>query len=314
MDAITGAFSYSGRYLARNLLDRGRKVLNFTNHPNRPHGFGDAISCQPLNFKDAAGLATSLRGVSTLYCTYWIRFDRHGGATHADALNNLKVLFAAARDAGVQKVVFSSHTRATTDSPFPYIRHKALAVEALRSAGLPSYGVVRPCGIFGDTPGESILMNNAAWVLRRFPVFTIVGDGSHLFQPVHVRDMAQLMADVADADGNVEVDAVGPEALRADELFGAIRAAVGSRTFFLKHVPARIVTAASQPLNWYTGDVLLDTHDLELLTSGLTVADDPHGRTGERKLTEWLQKVGSELGQDYISSVERYYVPDTGAG
>lgn len=304
---MTGAFSYTGRYLTRLLLDKGRQVVNLTNHPNRPHSFGDAVACRALTFKDPESLVAALKGAETLYCTYWVRFDALGGTSHADALQNLTTLFGAARTAGVKKVVFSSHTRATTDSPFPYIRNKALAVEALRSAGLPSYGVVRPCGIFGDTPKESILMNNAAWALRRSPVFLVPGDGSARFQPVHVRDMAQLMADVAAADGNVEADAVGPEALSADELFGAVRDAVGSRAIFVRNIPPQLIHAATQPLNWLTGDVLLDAHDLDLLLSGLTVADDPEAKTGQRRLTDWLREVGGDLGHEYISSVARYY-------
>ena len=34
--AITGAFSYSGRYVAHKLLERNWSIVNFTNHPNRP--------------------------------------------------------------------------------------------------------------------------------------------------------------------------------------------------------------------------------------------------------------------------------------
>ena len=55
---------------------------------------------------------------------------------------------------------------------------------------------MRPCGLFGDTPAESILMNNAAWVLRRTPLFLLPGDGAGRFQPVHVHDMAELMLDL----------------------------------------------------------------------------------------------------------------------
>ena len=39
-------------------------------------------------------------------------------------------------------------------------------------------------------------MNNAAWVLRRTPLFLLPGDGAGRFQPVHVHDMAELMLDL----------------------------------------------------------------------------------------------------------------------
>lgn len=33
---VTGAFSYTGRYITKLLLEKGEKVRNFTNHPSRP--------------------------------------------------------------------------------------------------------------------------------------------------------------------------------------------------------------------------------------------------------------------------------------
>jgi NAD(P)-dependent dehydrogenase (short-subunit alcohol dehydrogenase family) len=32
-DVVTGAFSYTGRYIAQKLLARGRRVVTLTNHP-----------------------------------------------------------------------------------------------------------------------------------------------------------------------------------------------------------------------------------------------------------------------------------------
>ena len=37
---ITGAFGYSGRHIAQQLLARGHRVLTRTGHPHRPHPFG----------------------------------------------------------------------------------------------------------------------------------------------------------------------------------------------------------------------------------------------------------------------------------
>ena len=132
---------------------------------------------------------------------------------------------------------------------------------------------MRPCGIFGDTPAESILMNNAAWVLRRSPLFLTAGDGGQPFQPVHVRDMAALMVELGqstDTSGE-ELDACGPDAPTALELFTALRDATGA--------PARVapvggwlsnatLTALTRPIDWVTGDTLLDADDLDLLGSG----------------------------------------------
>ena len=261
--AVTGAFSYTGRYLTRRLLDAGYNVINLSGNP-RPEAVASfteeerthRLSSVPLDFSQtcpsfsasastAASSATSLpaalEGVDVLFCTYWIRFAVDGDS-HTKAADRVAGLFDLAKRVGVGKVVFSSHTQATESSPFTYIAGKARAAAALRAAGVP-YGIVRPCGIFGDTPLESILMNNAAWVLRRSPLFLLAGDGAHQFQPIHVRDMADLMFDVGTGGGVAdERDACGPDVPTARELFSAIGKAVG-RSIETFSVPAPLLLA-----------------------------------------------------------------------
>lgn len=315
--AVTGAFSYTGRYLTRLLLDSGHSVVNLSSRSvpisSATVNFSakdlERIETRPLNFNEGVELGRSLQGCDVLYCTYFIRFAM-GGDSHAKAAARLAGLFQLAKEASVRKVVFSSHTHASEDSAFPYIANKARAAASLRSCGI-DYGIVRPCGIFGDTAHESILMNNAAWVLRRTPLFLLAGTGEHRFQPVHVRDMASLMLELGTSSAAAEErDACGPDAPTALELFSAIGAAVGSRAFVkAPGLPSKAVTLMTQPINWCTGDILLDTDDIDLLCSGLTVADNPSDAAiaGRRSLLEWLQEAGPELGQEYVSSVKRYY-------
>ena len=69
------------------------------------------------------------------------------------------------------------------------------------------------------------------------------------------------------------------------------------------------ITLATQPLNWYTGDILLDKHDLDMMNSGLCVANDPTDPliANRRSVFYWMDQVGDDLGKDYISSIKRYY-------
>ena len=41
--AITGAFGYSGRYIATRLLEQGRAVVTLTNSGNRANPFGGRV-------------------------------------------------------------------------------------------------------------------------------------------------------------------------------------------------------------------------------------------------------------------------------
>jgi uncharacterized protein YbjT (DUF2867 family) len=82
--------------------------------------------------------------------TYWVRFDNTLGHTRDTVTNNSKMLIDCAKKAGVKKIIYTSHTQTSLDSPFPYISEKAKVEQYLRQSGL-GYGIVKPCAIFGRT-------------------------------------------------------------------------------------------------------------------------------------------------------------------
>jgi len=206
--AVTGAFGYSGKYITERLLAQGKAVITLTNSLHRTNPFGDRIRAYPFHFDDPEKLAETLRGVSVLYNTYWVRFN-HRSFTHADAVRNTETLFRAAKLAGVTRVVHVSITNPSEDSPLEYFSGKARLERALVESGL-SHAILRPTVLFGK---EDILVNNIAWALRRFPVFGVFGDGLYKLQPIYVDDLAQLAVEQGDemAKANTLINAIGPE-------------------------------------------------------------------------------------------------------
>ena len=95
LDLVTGASSYSGSHIAEGLLDAGRRVRTLTFHPDRPHPLRGRVEVLPYRFDDQAALTKNLRGVDTLYNTYWVRFDR-GATTFTNAIANSRALFCGA--------------------------------------------------------------------------------------------------------------------------------------------------------------------------------------------------------------------------
>ncbi|CAE8715387.1 unnamed protein product [Polarella glacialis] len=110
---------------------------------------------------------------------------------------------------------------------------------------------------------------------------------------------------------NEEKDACGPDAPTSLELFKHLGRAVGARGAVLApgFLPTRLITKLTKPIDWWTGDVLLDGDDLDLLGSGLTVAEDPDDLAirSRRSLMSWIEQVAPTLGNEYVSSVRRYY-------
>jgi NADH dehydrogenase len=301
---VTGAFSNTGRYATRILLERGYSVRTLTNHPptgdtRRPDPFGGRVKSFPYNFERLDELRRSLEGASTLINTYWVRFP-HGGATFETAVRNSRTLMQTAKEAGVRRIVHVSIANPSLDSPLGYYKGKALVEQAVRASGL-AYAILRPTVVFGE---GDILINNIAWFLRRFPVFAIPGAGNYSIRPIYVEDMARLLADsVASPDDTVR-DAVGPETFRFEELVRLIARNVG-RPVRLIQLPLSIAYMATLLTGWMVRDVVLTWEEYQGLTENLLASDGP--ATGETRLSEWLAKHGVSVGRKYASEVARRF-------
>jgi len=299
LDVVTGAFSYTGRYIARRLLAAGRSVRTLTGHPDRSNPFDTPVEARPFRFDEPDRLAEDLRGADTLYSTYWVRFAR-GGLTHMRAVAHLRALIAAAQTAGIRRMVHVSITGASSASALPYFRGKGLVEEALRGSGL-SYGIMRPALVFGP---EDVLLHNIAWILRRFPVFTVFGDGGYRVQPVHVDDLAALAVRLGGSGENIELDAVGPETYTYSDLVRRIAGAIG-RHPRLVHVSPAFGLALGRLLSAAVHDVVITRDEIAGLMAGLLVSEAPP--TAPTRLGEWLDTHGATLGRQYASEVARHF-------
>jgi len=298
LDCVTGAFGFTGRFIARRLLDRGHALRTLTNHPDPASPLSARIDTRPLCF-DAERLAKDLEGVHTLYNTYWVRFER-GTARYDGAVRNTRRLFEAARKAGVRRVVHVSIANADADSDLPYYRGKGILERDLSASGL-SYAIVRPTVLFGD---DAILIHNIAWLLRRLPVFAVVGRGDYRLQPVHVEDLARLCVELGEPGANAARDAAGPDVIAYLELVRALREAVRSRAA-LVHVPAWLGLVLARALNAPLRDVLITREELIGLQRDLLVSRDPPAC--ETRLRDWIPAQGGALGLRYRSEVVRHF-------
>ncbi len=297
LHAVTGAFGYSGKYIAARLLADGRRVLTLTGSPNRPNPFGDRVRAVPFYFDDPPALARSLRGVRVLYNTYWVRFN-HRRFTHAQAVENSRTLFRAAREAGVERVVHVSITNPSADSPLEYFRGKALLERDLAESGL-SHAILRPTVLFGK---EDILVNNIAWTLRRFPVFGVFGDGAYELQPIYVDDLADLAVREGCSSENRTVDATGPETFTYRGLVETIGRIIGKRRSVVS-VPPWLGYAAGVVIGRLVGDVTITREEIRGLMAGLLRTGSPPA--GTVRLTDWATQNAGSLGRRYASEMAR---------
>ncbi len=300
LNIVTGAFGFSGRYIAQRLLSMGQRVRTLTAHPNPGQPFAGEVEIASLDFSRSDELARSLSGATVLYNTYWVRFA-HGDVDHEGAVENSRRLIRAAEQAGIVRIVHISITNPAPDSPLSYFRGKAEVESAIRTSRL-SWAIVRPALLFGS---EDILLNNIAWLLRHSPVFAIPGDGRYRVQPVFVEDLAALAIRCAESYDNLVLDAVGPEIYTYDELVRFIREVVRSRSRIV-HLPPAMVVAAASVLSHILHDVILTRDEVRGLMADLLVSRHPP--TCRTSLRAWAEAHAAALGRRYASELQRHYL------
>jgi NADH dehydrogenase len=228
------------------------------------------------------------------------RLAPHGSSTFETAVANTKTLIAAAKHAGVKRIVHVSIANPSDESPLGYYRGKAKLEKAVIESGL-SYAILRPTVIFG---AEDILINNIAWFIRRFPAFGIPGDGQYGVRPIYVEDMARLIVESVEDPKNTVVDAVGPETFTFEELVRLIASKLG-RSVKLIHMPATVAYLATFITGWFVGDVVLTGEEYKGLMGNLLAPDGPFA--GDTRLSDWLAENHERVGKRYASEVARHF-------
>ena len=299
LDAVTGAFSFTGGFIARRLIADGRRVRTLTKHPRRAGVEELDVEVVPLQFTDREALIESLRGVDVLYNTYWIRFP-HSGTGFGDAIANTRRLMFAAAAAGVRKVVHISVSNPSLADPLDYYAGKARAEKVVRESGL-QWAVVRPTLIFG--PGD-ILINNIAWLLRRVPVFFIPGHGTYRLQPVAGEDVAEIAAWAAREAESVTVDAAGPDTITYADLVDSVAIAIQHKRRIFFTSPT-LTLVAGRVMGRYLKDVILTPQELAGLMDEHLVSSEPP--RGHKRIEGWLLRDADTLGLTYASELDRHF-------
>ena len=297
--AVTGSFGFTGRVLTERLLAAGHDVVTLSRRSGAGDPLAARIAVRPLRPDRPEELAKALSGVDILFNTYWLRFPR-GNASFEGAVANSAALLAAAREAGVRRVVHVSVVNAAADAGTPYVRAKAALEAIVRSSGL-EWAIVRPTLTYGP---DDILINNLAWALRRLPVYGVPGLGRYTVQPVHVDDVARICVEAGSGPAGVVLDAAGPETMQYRELVDRVRSAVASRSLVIP-MPAPVVLAAARILGLIVRDVVLTRDEIRELTSSLLTSHEP--ARGEIQISEWLPANADGLGRRWSSELARNY-------
>lgn len=297
--SITGAFSYSGTYIAEAFLEAGWQVRTLTRNPTRAHRLQGKIETFDLYFARPDDIAKNLAGSDLFINTYWIRFD-HKHSSFAGAIDNSRLPFESAKKANVRRIIHLSVSHADINSSLPYYSGKAKVEKILADSGVP-YSILRPTLIFGE---EELLVNNIAWLLKKLPIFVIPGSGEYRLQPIFVKDLAQLALRESNEKGGRVINAAGPEVLEYLELIQLLAQVVNSQARLIK-APPWLSLALAKLLSLFLRDVLLTQDELAgLIEDRLYIGSD---HIKGRKFSDWAKNNAHLLGQRYTNELARHH-------
>jgi NADH dehydrogenase len=296
---LTGAFSYTGRYIGQELLRRKIPFQSLTNHP-RPSVYPSAsIPVVSLQFQDASLLISALQKSTILINTYWIRYPAKG-ISHETAVQNIGFLVQCAKQAGIQKIIHMSVSNPSPDSQLSYFKGKAEAEEIIQKSGIP-FTILRPTLVFGK---EDVLLHNIAWLLRHFPFFVFPSPSTCLIQPISAGEVGYFAVESIHPHTNQILDLAGPEIVSMKEMVQQIGRACGyPRPIYSTSLG--ISMAAVKILNAFLQDrIITEEEILGLLKNHLVSSQHPLGRVS---FTDWLMQEGSSLSTQYINDYKRFF-------
>jgi NADH dehydrogenase len=299
---ITGASGFIGGAITERVIDRAA-VRSLTSHPAR-NRFGERVRSFSYRFDHPDAMAEAYRGVDVFVNSYYVRFN-YGEATFERAVDRTRDLIAAARRAGVRKIVHVSVSNADERSSLPYYANKGRIERLVVESGI-EHTILRPAIVVG--PGD-ILVNNIAFFLRRLPIFTMFGRGDYRTQPIALDAFAGLAIEAIDGGhANAIVPVAGPSDWTFLEMVKAVRAAVSSRAAIVS-APAALALAGLRVAGLLLRDVVLTRDEVAGLTREYLFAERPIRRGID--LADWLGQadVRSTLGRRYASELARHFRP-----
>lgn len=190
--------------LVRN-LDRARTRLSLEAVNGTQLVQGDTT--QPDTLPDA------LAGIETVIHTAFITANRKqqpGVDYYQTNVTGTRNLVAAAKNAGVQRIVVMGGLGTKPDTPGSYMQGRYEADQSVKESGL-AWSILGPSVQFGS---HSAFFDGLADLIRRAPVVPMIGDGKVKFQPIWVEDSTTCILKMAREpqryDGRV-IEIGGPE-------------------------------------------------------------------------------------------------------
>lgn len=264
---VLGGGGFVGRYVVQRLLARGARVRVAQREPRqavflKPLGGLGQTQFAAADVRDPASVARAVAGSDAV-------INLVGGFTDMQAVqaDGAGHVAAAAKAAGVRRLIHVSAIGADRDSASAYGRSKGDGEAAARAA-FPEAAILRPSIIFGR---EDRFINRFAGLIRALPVVPVIAPNAR-FQPVYVGDVADaVVAALDESAAGKTLELGGPQVLTMAALLRWIADATGRAPLFVD-VPDLVASTLATGFGWTPGAPITKDQWL-MLQSDNVVAD-----------------------------------------
>lgn len=227
--AVVGATGFVGRHLVPYLVAQRHQVRALSRDGERRPGWGSEVEALAADVTTAAGLDEGFRGVEAVVHLVAIPREQGGRTFEEVNVRGVERVVAAARAAGVRRIVHLSVLGVSDDPRLAYLHSKWRGEQLVRESEL-EWVVLRPSLLFGEGDGFFNLVKvTLTWWSPG--IVAIPGDGSTRFQPLSVDDLAiaveRSLVEPERAGSVYEIG--GPEYVTYREIVDRVMAVTGKR-------------------------------------------------------------------------------------
>ena len=211
---VAGATGQLGRVITRRLLDSGVKVRALARNADGLAEFAPRAEIAAVDMRDVQKLTEACRGVDQIIATANNNMGKGATSPTRVDLSCYQNLCAAARNAGVRRLVYVSYRGVTQDTAVDIFRVKWYIEDAIRRSGVP-WVMLRPTA-FMDIWIDQIVGKG----IREKGVATIFGGGTAVANYIAVEDVGEFAVKILARPEivNEAIDVGGPSNMTQDEI------------------------------------------------------------------------------------------------
>ncbi|MDF3085760.1 SDR family oxidoreductase [Burkholderia sola] len=264
---VCGANGFIGQALCARLEAGGHRVLRGVRRAAGPHD----VAIDFARDVDPRAWLARLKGVDVVINAVGMLTDRRGATLDAVHRAAPCALFTACCLAGVRRVIQIS-ALGVERSDTRYFASKQAADRFLQTLPI-DFRIVRPALVYGAAGASARFFR----MLASLPVHVLPAGGRQRLRPVHVDDLAEVVARLvtqsvdSSVAGSRVIDVVGSDEVEYREMLAGYRAALGFPPAARLTLPGPLVGAAAALLGTLPGAML--TRDTWTMLRGGNTGD-----------------------------------------